>query len=260
MALQQKTDNAIAAAEEARAACLSQAEFLSNMNHELRTPLNHIIGFTELVLDKKYGPLNSQQEEFLHDVLQSSRNLLNLINAIMDIAKADAGRTDLAYAEVYLRSVLEGSLAMIREKALKHRIKLTAEIPDRPESFQADERKLKQILYSLLSNAVKFTPDGGAIRVRVALDQDAFSGRPGLRFSIIDTGIGLRNSDLEQIFHPFRKAAGMSESEFQGAGLGLSLARKLVEIQGGRIWAESEGEGKGSGFYFVLPLQQEGAG
>ena len=142
---------------------------------------------------------------------------------------------------------------MMKEKALKHRLKLLTEISDEQESFQADERKLKQILYNLLSNAVKFTPEGGNILVQIFPENGVSGGDKGLHFSVIDTGIGLEPEDLERIFQPFEQADNSASRKFQGTGLGLALTRKMVELHGGKIWAASEGEGKGSAFHFVLP-------
>ncbi|UCF90111.1 MAG: hypothetical protein JSW39_17660 [Desulfobacterales bacterium] len=154
------------AAEKANSA---KSEFLANMSHELRTPLNHIIGFTELIIDRHCGDLTAIQEEYLHDVLQSSRHLLSLINDILDLSKVEAGKLELHPTDVDLRTLLEGCLGMVTEKVLKHRIRLEAEIDDTlPGTLRADERKLKQVLYNLLSNAVKFTPEGGQITLKAA--------------------------------------------------------------------------------------------
>jgi signal transduction histidine kinase len=228
------------------------------MSHELRTPLNHIMGFTEIVVDQKFGPLNVQQEEFLGDVLDSSKHLLALINEILDLSKVEAGKMELEPSTVYLRPLMENSLSIIREKAMKHRIKVTTEIPEQPDAFLADERKLKQILYNLLSNALKFTPDGGSVWVRVAPEEEASPDHPALRFTVADTGVGLNARDMERIFQPFEQVDSSSSRKFQGTGLGLALTRKLVQLHGGTIWAESEGEGKGSRFHFILPLQGNG--
>ncbi|UCF91745.1 MAG: PAS domain S-box protein, partial [Desulfobacterales bacterium] len=148
------------AKEKAEVASQAKSEFLANMSHELRTPLNHIIGFTELVVDQNFGDLNATQEEYLRDALQSSKHLLSLINDILDLSKVEAGKLELEPSDLNLKLLLENSLVMVKEKALKHRIKLSLEVKDIPETITADERKLKQILYNLLSNAVKFTPDG----------------------------------------------------------------------------------------------------
>ena len=151
-----------------------KSEFLANMSHELRTPLNHIIGFTELVADKKFGDLNEVQEEYLNDALHSSKHLLSLINDVLDLSKVDAGKLELQLSDVNLKMILENSCIMIKEKVMKHRIQLSTQIDGIPETITADERRLKQILYNLLSNAVKFTPDGGEIRLTADLAGSSF--------------------------------------------------------------------------------------
>ena len=242
----------------------SQAKsvFLANMSHELRTPLNHIIGFTELVVDKNFGDLNEDQAEYLQDVLHSSRHLLELINDILDLSKVEAGKLELQPTPVKLRELLENSLIMVKEKALKHRIKLSHSSNGIPIMITADERKLKQIIYNLLSNAVKFTPDGGQVTISAQRynnrNQKVYAvdnGESGsVMISISDTGIGINSNDLQRIFKPFDQVETSRSRKFQGTGLGLSLTKSLVELHGGKIWAESEGEGKGSTFSFTLPI------
>jgi signal transduction histidine kinase len=266
-------ENLTQAKESAESATRAKSEFLANMSHELRTPLNHIIGFTELVVDKHFGELNAEQEEYLTDVLHSSHHLLSLINDILDLSKVEAGKMELKRTEVELRTILEHSLIMIKEKALKHGIQLSTRIDGIPNFIQADERKLKQIIYNLLSNAVKFTPDGGKVCLSADLVEtlslpkgivfaQGASGDHGqkdggeqkfVQISVLDTGVGLKKEDVERIFAPFEQVEGPSNRKNQGTGLGLSLTRSLVELHGGTIWAESKGEGQGSAFRFVIP-------
>ncbi|MCD4716666.1 MAG: hypothetical protein K8R45_07990 [Desulfobacterales bacterium] len=263
------------AKEAAEGANRSKSDFLANMSHELRTPLNHIIGFTELVVDKKFGDLNEIQTEYLGDVLTSSRHLLSLINGILDLSKVEAGKMELEPSEINLKPLLVNSLVMIKEKAIEHGIQLSTDMNDMPETITADKRKLKQIIYNLLSNAVKFTPDGGSITLAAKLgtgysvvehgnaDEQTSNQYPipntaknFIEISVKDTGIGIKPEDLERIFSPFEQVENSASRRFQGTGLGLSLTRQLVELHGGRIRADSKGEGKGSCFRFTVPLQE----
>ena len=240
---------AVRAKEAAEAASVAKSEFLANMSHELRTPLNHIIGFTELLADKKVGELSKIQEEYMNDVLSSSRHLLSLINDILDLSKVEAGRLDLELTEVDLRTLVEISLMMVKEKAINHRIELKVDMNRVSGLVRADERKLKQVMYNLLSNAVKFTPDGGEVRVYGESVQGA-----SVKVVVKDTGIGMEVADLDRIFRPFEQGDNSASRRYQGTGLGLTLTKKLVELHGGRVWAESDGRGKGSTFSFVIPV------
>jgi PAS domain S-box-containing protein len=236
------------AAEKANQA---KSDFLANMSHELRTPLNHIIGFTELVVDQLFGPLNDDQTENLNDVLQSSHHLLELINDILDLSKVEAGRMEIEPASFPLAPLLESSLVMVKEKGLKHGIALDLDVQNAPPTIHADQRKFKQILYNLLSNAVKFTPDGGSVRLSARMTNGSLP--PQLEVSVSDTGIGLAPDHLERIFNTFEQVESSTARHFEGTGLGLALSRRLVELHGGRIWAESSGLNRGSRFVFTLP-------
>lgn len=233
----------------------AKSEFLSNMSHELRTPLNHIIGFTELVVDRNFGELNPVQGEYLNDVLDSSQHLLSLVNDILDLSKVEAGKLELKPGPVELRPLIEGSLNMIRENALKNRIDLRFRIDALPEKFSADQRKLKQILYNLLSNAVKFTPEGGWIEVTAGVTDSGYTGGEAVQIGVSDSGIGIENGDMERIFNPFEQVDNSRSRRYQGTGLGLSLTKRLVESHGGRISAESRGKNQGSRFVFTIPIR-----
>ncbi len=262
--------------ERIEAASRAKSEFLANMSHELRTPLNHIIGFTQLVLDERFGKINPTQGEYLNDVLQSSNHLLSLINDVLDLSKVESGKMEMVLEDIDIRTFLENSMLMVKERAMKHGIGLSLQVERHCSSLQADERKFKQIMYNLLSNAVKFTPDGGMIVLSAdALNTPSAKEKAGwgntvyhrleklgpqhpcafLRISVADNGIGIDSNDMKRIFHSFEQADGSMARRYQGTGLGLSLTKRLVELHGGEIWVESEGEGKGATFRFILPME-----
>jgi signal transduction histidine kinase len=223
-----------------------KSEFLANMSHELRTPLNAIIGFSEVLGERMFGELNEKQAEYTEDILSSGRHLLSLINEILDLSKVEAGRMELELATFDLPLAIDNARTFVRERATKHGINLDVTIDERLGDFIGDERKIKQILLNLLSNAVKFTPEGGRIGI------NARQADGSVEISVSDTGIGISPEDQAQIFEEFRQVGGDYAHKREGTGLGLTLAKKFVELHGGKIWVESE-VGKGSTFSFTLP-------
>jgi GAF domain-containing protein len=227
-----------------------KSEFLANMSHELRTPLNAIIGFSEVLLQGIFGDVNEKQREYLADVLGSGQHLLSLINDILDLSKIEAGRLELELSTFALRDALDSGLTIVRERAARHGIQLSATVAADVGPIEADERKVKQILYNLLSNAVKFTPDGGKVEVNVRAENG------DIRVEVRDTGIGIAGEDQERVFEEFRQVG--RERSREGTGLGLTLTKRFVELHGGRIWLESS-PGKGSTFTFTLPVRRAAA-
>jgi signal transduction histidine kinase len=223
-----------------------KSEFLANMSHELRTPLNAIIGFSEVLAERMFGDINEKQADYLNDILESGRHLLSLINDILDLSKIEAGRMELEPTEFSLPSAIDNSLTLVRERAHRHGITLGRDVGERLGVVCADERKVKQVLLNLLSNALKFTPEGGRIDVRAAV-------RDGVaEVSVTDTGIGIAPEDQSKLFDEFRQV-GTASKKVEGTGLGLAISRKFIELHGGRIWVESQ-VGTGSTFTFTLPL------
>ena len=223
-----------------------KSEFLANMSHELRTPLNAIIGFSQVLRKRMFGEINAKQEEYLDDILSSGNHLLDLINDVLDLAKVEAGQVELDVATFSLREALERGVVMVREPAVKKGVRLSLVLAPDVDLVDGDERRLRQVVYNVLSNAVKFTPGGGCI--------DVASSRVNgeARVTVTDTGPGIAPEDHERIFEEFQQTdVGVDQRE--GTGLGLALSKRLVELHGGRIWVESE-PGHGSRFVFTLPI------
>jgi signal transduction histidine kinase len=233
---------------EIEAANRHKSEFLANMSHELRTPLNAIIGFSEVLQERLFGELNEKQAEYTDDILTSGQHLLSLINEILDLSKVEAGRMELEVATFDLPLAIDNARTFVRERATRHGITLDVDVDERLGDYVGDERKIKQILLNLLSNAVKFTPEGGRIGI------NARQANGAVEISVSDTGIGIAPEDQPKIFEEFRQVGGDYAHKSEGTGLGLTLAKKFVELHGGKIWVESE-VGKGSKFTFTLPIR-----
>jgi signal transduction histidine kinase len=238
-----------AANRELGAASRHKSEFLANMSHELRTPLNAVIGFSEVLLQRMFGELNDKQDEYLKDIYASGQHLLALINDILDLSKIEAGRMELAPAPFHLPSALENAVTLVKERATRHGITLELNLDPRLGELVGDERKVKQVVLNLLSNAVKFTPEGGRISLKAGLTDGT------VEISVTDTGIGIAPDDQAAIFEEFRQVGTDETRKQEGTGLGLTLAKKFVELHGGRIWVESR-VGVGSTFTFTLPLSR----
>jgi len=251
--LEEARDEALRKRFEAETANASKTAFLANMSHELRTPLNAILGFSEIIAQECFGPAGSPRyKEYAGDIHSSGAHLLSLINDLLDVAKIEAGRMEIEPTPLDARKTLESALKIISVKARERRQELVIEVdPDVPELY-ADERALKQILINLVSNAIKFTPEGGRIAV---VASRARSG--AFQLMVEDNGPGIPRDKLDKIFKPFSQVDNRYDRQGGGTGLGLALVRGLTELHGGRAWLESE-QGKGARAYIVLPAEPNG--
>jgi len=230
-----------------------KSDFLANMSHELRTPLNAIIGFSEVLSEQMFGDVNEKQLEYLNDIHSSGHHLLTLINDILDLSKIEAGRMELELSRFDLGMLLDNSMTLVRERATRHGLALKLDVADDVEEWVADQRKVKQVVINLLSNAVKFTPAGGSVTLRARRVEDTNGG--AIEIAVIDTGVGIAPAEQALVFEEFRQASGDYLRKSEGTGLGLSLAKRFVELHGGMIRVESA-PGRGSTFAFVLPERE----
>ena len=241
------------AKEEAERASKAKSDFLASMSHELRTPLNAVMGFSQVLREEHFGPLTAKQKEYVSDIFESGQHLLTLINDILDLSKIEAGKMEPYWSRVNVENLLSNSVILIREKCARHGIRLEVKLDDqlRGRTVTADELRLKQILYNLLSNAAKFTPDGGTILLHARLLEEA---EPALEVSVSDSGIGIAPEHQGKVFEAFYQVRHGTVNKTPGTGLGLSLVAQLVAMHGGRVWVQSEGEGHGSRFTFTIPV------
>ena len=229
-----------------------KSEFLASMSHELRTPLNAIIGFSEVLLERMFGDLTDRQDEYLRDIHSSGRHLLALLNDILDLSKVEAGQMVLDITSVDIRTLLDGCVGFVRERAQRHGLTVTVDVADDAAQVEGDDLRLRQVVLNLLTNAVKFTPDGGRVSVRAYRDGDEVA------ITVTDTGVGVPEADRDRIFESFQQG-GRAPGTQEGTGLGLTLTRRIVHLHHGRMWLTST-EGQGSTFGFAIPHRRRAEG
>lgn len=289
--VEERTADLLKAKDEAEAGTRIKTEFIANMSHEVRTPLNAIIGFSEMLRDGISGELNEQQKEYVNDIAESGKRLLELIFNVLDYAETEAGRSKLKTGNISVSDLLNACISMVKEKAGRQGVSLELEIVSGADTeIEADEKKLTQAICNLLDNAVKFTPDGGSVFVRARLwsstkGQVSSVEKPHpeptltkggieggvvselatcnlqldgdfFEISVTDTGIGIKPDDMPRLFMPFQQLEVVYTKKYKGTGLGLVLSRKLIELHGGKLWVESE-YGKGTMVIFVIPVRQK---
>lgn len=225
----------------------TKSEFLANMSHELRTPLNSIIGFSQVLNDKKRGDLNEKQARYISNILKSGWHLMHLINDILDISKIEAGKMELNLEKFNLAESFDETETLMQPMAKKKSIGIETNIEPEDMKINADRVKIKQIMYNLISNAIKFTPENGNVWINANHIENK------VHISVSDNGIGIPKPNQKNIFEPFRQVDSSNSREYEGTGLGLALVKKFVELHGGEILVESE-VGKGSIFTFTIPV------
>jgi len=235
-------------ATELNRASRAKSEFLANMSHELRTPLNSIIGFSEVLYDETFGLLNEKQKKYVNNVLTSGKHLLLLINQILDMAKVEAGKMNLTLSSLSMKSLLHEISLLVADMVSKKKLEMSLEIAEDLPNIEADELKIKEILYNLLSNAVKFSPEGGLIGMRAKKTDSE------IEIVVWDTGIGIAPENMKKLFEGFFRVNTPYSRVTEGTGLGLPLSRKLVELHGGKLFVESKGIDRGTLIRFNLPI------
>ncbi len=229
-----------------------KSEFLAQMSHELRTPLNAVIGFSDSLLQQYFGPINQKQRQYVENINASGQHLLALINDLLDLAKIEAGRTELALAPLDIARVVDDAITQISVRAEAKTIQLTSALAPQLGMLVADERKVKQVLLNLLANAVKFTDSGGRVELSVRREAPTSGNATVVRFAVTDNGRGIPPGDVSRLFKEFGQVSQPGDLANEGTGLGLALSRRLVDLHEGRIGVESH-VGAGSTFWFEVP-------
>lgn len=225
----------------------TKSEFLANMSHELRTPLNSVIGFSEVLLEGNSGSLNERQTRYLKNISKSGKHLLTIINDILDISKIESGKMHLYKENISVKNLLEDMFSSMQPLAAEKEIVMKVSFGPDLSYIQADKGKIKQVLYNLIGNALKFTEHGGFVTIGAKVNGDM------VYISVEDTGIGISRMDQEKLFKPFTQIDSSISRKYEGTGLGLALSKELVVLHGGKIWVVSE-PGKGSAFTFTIPV------
>ena len=235
----------------AQAASRMKSIFLANMSHELRSPLTAVIGFAELLVDGKVGPLTAQQLDFTQDILANGKHLLTLVNDVLDLARVESGTMPFHPEQICLPDLIRESIAGLKLVAAERNIALTTDVQMSAIEIFLDPQKLRQVLHNYVSNALKFTPPDGRVTVHAY-----FEAGSAFRLEVEDTGIGIAPQDIGRLFQDFHQLDGSRSKEVQGTGLGLALTKRLVEAQGGKVGVVSF-PGKGSRFFADLPCSAE---
>jgi signal transduction histidine kinase/ActR/RegA family two-component response regulator len=228
-----------------------KSEFLAMVSHELRTPLTAIVGYSRLLLRQVHGPLTPKQIEQQEAIFRSAQRLTDLINELLDVSRLESGRVELTPRATDARAVVDQAVAVVTVAAQAKRIQIVNAVDAAAPPVHADPERLQQILVNLLSNAVKFTPDGGRVTVSAGRHKDQ------IWIEVLDTGVGIPRDELARIWDPFYQVESTLRRRHGGSGLGLTIVRRLVELHGGVVRAESEGENRGSRFTFTLPVATE---
>lgn len=252
--LEKAHDELKALAVELNRSALAKSEFLANMSHELRTPLNSIIGFSEVLYDETFGQLNDKQKKYVDNVLASGKHLLLLINQILDMAKVESGKMHLVLTKISTRNILNEISLLVADMVSKKNLRMSLEIEVDLPDIEADELKVKEILYNLLSNAVKFTPEGGEISMSAKRNEEV------IEIVVWDRGIGIARENIDKIFEGFFRVDTPYSRVTEGTGLGLPLSKKLVELHGGNLSVHSDGLDLGTSVHFTLPIVSSGSG